>query len=192
MEPTSYLFEIPEIEAIIIGYLDPIKDYKKLILINKYFYGIISSDKTYSELKNLSSKREFWLNYYAFKNLILNQIFITSCDHGYLHAAKYIYDNYHEKINIHVSSEYLFRWSCRDGRIETVKFLLSLDNKMDIHADNDCAFVWSCEKGHLQIAKLIYSLDPNIDIHVRNNYAFEWSLKNNHYGVHDWLKSLRR
>ena len=55
------------------------------------------------------------------------------------------------KIDIHANNEYAFRWSCYNGNLEIVKWLLSLKEeygKIDIHADDESAFRWSCYNGH--------------------------------------------
>lgn len=178
-ESKSYLFQIPEIEAIIISFLNKSIDHQKLVLINKYFYQITTCDKTYLELRKFSRKMKSLRVYSSGKHNKLTITFMKSCKYGYPLVAKHLYQMYSDRINIHADNEYAFRWSCHNGCVDIVQFLLSLNDKIDIHAENECAFRWSCEKGHIIITNLLLSLDK-FDIHVENEYAFTWSCANGH------------
>ena len=86
----------------------------------------------------------------------MQSAFIHACKEGQLDIALKLYDT--QKINIHATNDYAFRWSCRYGHIETAKWLYSLGG-VNIHASNDDAFRWSCYYGHIEIAKWLLSLD---------------------------------
>lgn len=208
----NYIFPIPEIEDIIISYLSPIEDFKKIIQINTYYHQLISTNLIYCEFK------EFWQN-----NLNMNFVnnystlfvregaFITACMNNYLHVAKYLYSKYSQEINIHAFDDLLFRYCCSNGHLDVVKFLMSLDGKIDIHARNDAAFFWSCSEGHLEIIKWLYynefpiplensgevkitsQENPNkikINIHANNEFAFRISCEYGHLQVAQWLYDL--
>lgn len=189
MEPKSYLFPIPEIEAIIISFLDPVKDYPKIIQLNKYFYQIISNDEIYSEFNNffrISDSLKVNIGFEECNKQTL--IFLKSCKYDYLLIAKYFYQNC--DIDIHINDEYALYLACKYGHIDIVKYLHSCLKNVDIHLLNDEVFCESCIHGHLEIAKFLFHLDDKINIYSVFDYAFTLSRKNGYPEVCEWLESL--
>lgn len=187
MEQTSYFFPIPEIEEIIFSYLDPITDFKQLVLVNKYYHSIISNQ--YNELKNYF-KNEKYNHFFGFRIISkIDKMFIKACRYGSLNVVKYIYSKYKNIIDIHMDDEYAFQNGCINGNLEIVKYLLSLDDKIDIHANNDLAFKWSCLNGHLEISKFIFSLDNKINHEVINN-VLRSAVHRGDSHIIEWVRSL--
>jgi len=51
MDTNSYIFLVIEIEYSILNYLDPLIDFPKLSLINKYYYDFVVNDKLFTTLE---------------------------------------------------------------------------------------------------------------------------------------------
>lgn len=183
MESKSYLFPIPEIEVIILSFLDPAKDYQKIIQLNKYFFDIISNDETYKDLKLFFQKTNR-LDIYVTGYDLLNLTFLKACACGHLQVAKYFYHNFNKKIDIHAGEEFAFRLSCSNDYVDMAKFLFSLDGKIDIHAKNDHAIRDACFYGYVDIVEFIYSLDKEgcLDFYRKNSAI--------HHMVYIWFESL--
>lgn len=153
----------PELEQMIFDYLDPLTDYKLMLLVNKYYCDLFGKNRLYIELKTISvEKNNIYCYYreccYCVKKSV-NKIhchFINACKNGYILTIKFLLENF--KINIHIDDDYAFRLACENGHTETVKYLFSLDNKINIHAVNNDAFVKACMNNHLDIAKYLVSL----------------------------------
>ena len=97
----------------------------------------------------------------------LNEVFIDSCENGYLEVVKYLLTSpdLKEHADIHANNDYGFRLACQNGHLEIVKYLLTsadLKEHADIHAQDDNGFRWACEKGHLEIVKFLI-LDMSIE-----------------------------
>lgn len=201
----TYLFQIPEIERIIIEFLDPLLDYVNLVLVNKYFYDIVMEIPIFMRLKEFYHKKDLPLihNSISFHRNInyphkLNKYqinFLKACQFGYLSVGKYFLVKYSNKIEICLFHTNIFQLCCLNGHLETAKFLLDLKcRNLDIHANHEAAFRWSCENGQLEIVKWLYSQSIGngnpIDIHTCNEYAFLMSCKNGHFDVVQYLYNL--
>ena len=91
-------------------------------------------------------------------------------------------------INIHVESEYTFRWACEKGYLSLAKWLWEVSCKsIDIHIYDEYAFRWACEGGYLEVIEWLWSLDGKINIHVNDECAFRWACSNGHLEVVKWL-----
>jgi len=89
------------------------------------------------------------------------------------------------KVDIHAQDDFVFRWSCVNGRLEVAQWLHS--QGANIHAWDDYAFRWSCKNGHLEVAQWLHSQGANI--RTNDDYAFIWSCMNDHLEVAQWLHS---
>lgn len=187
MESTLYLFPIPEIEAMIIDFLDPNVDYKKIILLNKYFYQIIFNNETYQEFRQFSRMIKYSN---CPKIQQINGIFYSACIYDYLMVAKYIYGKHSHMIKNNIHDGLLFRDVCDYGNVNIAKWLISLDD--GIRPSNKYVFRRCCERGDLEMAKLLYSSNINIDIHEDNEYVFRCSCERGKIKVVKWLYSLNQ
>lgn len=197
-----YIFAIPEIEQMILNYLDPTVDLQKIILLNKYFYKIVSNDPLYLELKELCQKLKFTPIFLPFHvpvhRKIHTRLFWLGCILGYSHAIKYLLNTYPDNIDIHEYGEYAFQLCCENGHIELAQKLYQIsqsnNNLINIHADNEYAFRRSCEKGQIETAKWLYQLsqqnDNELCISAVSNYAYRYSCSRNHIEIVKWLCSL--
>jgi len=185
----EYIFPVAEIEYHIIGFLDPLTDYKQLSLVNKYYYDIVVSDKIYVALKKFCITKPIF--YFQKKHNLKNKEkkFIIACSNKNILVAEYLYNKY--QINIHAGDEYAFQLSCKNGHLEITKWLrkkgIESNSPIDIHAGNKRAFRWSCKNGHLKVAKWLYKkaieMNSSINIHEDNEYAFKWSCEKGHLEV---------
>ena len=91
---------LPEINFILIKYLDLYVDYKNLGEVNKYYNNFIRNNKLYKEFKVFYAKRNPLLAINYAKD------FHQACYNGHSRIAKYLYKKY--KIDIHMS---MLLWS---------------------------------------------------------------------------------
>jgi len=192
----EYIFPIAEIEQEIISHSDLLSDLKQLSQVSKYYFGVVSNNKTYIALKHFYFSK--LIISFQVKKLKKEEInFILACQYNHLFVAKYLWRKYNQKLNIHADHELAFRYACQYGYLETAKWLYNLGKKInspvDIHAWNEYAFRQSCKNGHLKIAKWLYFLPTKsinilpIDIHNTNNWAFRYACENHHLKVTKWL-----
>ena len=166
---------IPDIDTYIVGLVD-LRSLANLLLVNKFFYKLISTKSVMNQWKRLSSMRLE----------SINGIFEHACSLGFLEYAKYLVNE--NDIDIHTSNDYAFRWSCYNGHLEIVQWLVQLGEssgytKIDIHTSNDYAFILSCARGNVEIVQWLIQLGESsgytkIDIHASNDYAFSSSCEN--------------
>ena len=111
MDTNSYIFPVVEIEYYILSYLDPLIDFPKLSLVNKYYSDFVVNDKLVAALK------QFYL-IEKIKNKKLTKEennFVSACTNNNLLVAKYLYQK--NKINIHADNESAFRCACENGHL---------------------------------------------------------------------------
>ena len=123
------IFCIPEIEAIIFDYLDPVKDLKNVAATNHYYHNIMSNNREYVEIRDFCFAKVH----------TTDTIFMTACGIGNIYTAKYI----HRCKNIdHDELSEAFRLSCQNGHLEVAQWLTTLctsyqliiiDNKIVSH-----------------------------------------------------------
>jgi len=213
MDTDSYIFPIVEIEYSILNYLDPLIDFPKLSLVNKYYYDFVVNDKLFMALKQF-----YLMEKINNKNLTEEENnFVSACTNNNLLVAKYLYQKY--KINIHAYNECAFRWSCEKGHLEIAKWLHLLGNKKGfsnkdhwkktlakwlyplgneinppINIHHEDAFICACKNGHLEIAKWLYILGNEtgspINIHADKEDAFKYACHNGHLEIAKWLYLL--
>jgi len=92
--------------------------------------------------------------------------------------------------DIHVDNEMAFRFSCINGHLHVVKFLLSLNQGIDVHIIREFVFRWSCLNGHLELVKFLWSLNLNINIHINNEETLKFSCAFCHIDVVKFLITL--
>lgn len=190
----SYIFQIPEIEDLILDFLDPHTDYQNLAQVNKYFNEIIGEDPVYLSLKKFSQNVEQMEIHpaWVFEPSKIQSYFMKACRYDYLHTAEYLFSEFKTLIDIHFSDEYVFRCSCAYGHLRITKFLLSIEKNIDIHVMKEWAFRQSCVNGHFETVKYLLSLkrDDKIDIHIENEYAFRKACTNGYLSIAKFLYSF--
>ena len=137
----------------------------------------------------------------------MDKEFIKLCKDGKINELEKYYSE-HQNINIHANNEVVFRWSCKNGRLELAKWLIEVSQTkneyvktglINIHANMEDSFRWSCRYGHLEVAKWLIELSQThkeymklglINIHAKDDYAFRYSSENGHIEVTTWLYLL--
>ncbi len=114
--------------------------------------------------------------------------FLSSCRHGLIDVAQWLYSSENEKIHVFIDDAFLS--CCSNGHLDVAQWLYTLDDKIDIHSRNGSPFWYSCTCGYLDIAQWLYTLDNKIDIHLRDDSAFRYSCINGHLDVARWLYGL--
>ena len=107
-----YILPVFDFE-IVFNYLDPIIDYKNLLLVNKYYYHLVTCDETYREIKEFyKRKNELDLDKPSESIDDHTKEFMKCCQYGYKRMAQYLYKHY--EINIHVQQSLArFRYAQR-------------------------------------------------------------------------------
>ena len=72
-----------------------------------------------------------------------------------------------------------FIQACKEGDIDEVRRLLTLDGKhrVDVHAEDEAAFRKACWYNHESVVRLLLELEGErrIDVHAKDEYAFRWA-----------------
>ena len=195
---------IPEIEHIILEYLDPIDDYKNLILVNKYYKNLKENDNLFKELKNFHELTKGVNFGFEPWNANENEInFLKSCKYGSDSVTKYLYKKYEIDFRKKLTkeSEFLeiaFGLSCFVGKLKTAQWLFDLNLGMklpfDIHYSDDYLFSEICENGHIDVLKWLLELGNKMqkpyDFHIRQEFFFCKSCEGGHLDVAKWLYEL--
>jgi hypothetical protein len=63
-------------------------------------------------------------------------------------------------VDVHADDNGAFRAACRNGHLETVKWLVGLGG-VDVHADNDYP-LGACRNGKLEVVRWLLSMDPTL------------------------------
>lgn len=177
MEINNYLFDIPEIEEIILSYLNTPIDFFCLMLINKYYYEIVNKNKIFLEFDDFHKKQpilDSW-HHALLHDEELHKKFLQVCHTGHQYVAKYLLAKHTNKINIHVHNDFFFLWSCSHGRIEIAKWLYSLDGKTNIHVMNELAYKQSCKNGHTKVALWLASICDKYKLTIVDNKIVDYS-----------------
>lgn len=194
----SIIFPIPEIDQMIIDYLDIPTDGVNLMLVNKYYKSIIKNNQLYRELKKHFFKRK--TVYRSFKRAILPFNFFAACISGYPKMAKYIYYGFLRNFDIKSSEPKIaidllraFEFACNGNHLDIAKWIYSLnliDLEKNLHT-LDTIFSKKCENGNLKIVKWIYSLGKFTE-HIKkgNKYRFKTCCQNGQLEMAKYLLSM--
>lgn len=177
----------PELEQMIIDYLDPLVDYKPLILTNKYYHDLITKTQTYSNLKPFCIKQNLLVEEISNKKI---KSFILACRYGYLSSVERLLKKY--RINIRSHNNYAFRIACEYGHLHVVKYLYALDNNICVSDMGEYAYEAACHNGHLDVVKYLISLNKGIKIDWNYGYAFKAACRNGHLDVAKYLISISK
>lgn len=188
---SDYLFPLPEIEEEILKYLDPVCDYKNLVLINKYYHQLSNNNQIFSEYKKFYLYQK---NSHELKTLrilrkdksMIGPLFLSMCTLGYGHLAKYFYEKYHTQL---CPSEFLFKQTCQNNHIEIGKWLYDLKTCDISHRVLEQIFIKSCTHGYLEMAQWIYGLKTNHS-YFNNRRAFSMACQHGHFDIIKWLWPL--
>lgn len=196
----KHIFQIPEIECMILNYLN-LKEQINLLSINKYFYEIVSPKPLYKEMIEFHvEKKSHGIHYlirlkfpikYHKKDLDLINNFFIACELGFSLVIKYYFANIYPE-NIPIVTNSIFPIVCRKGNFDIVKWLEeNCKEKLVTYID---AFMSSCIYGRLEIAQYLYS--KNRQLFINNLYPwfyeeeFNMSCRNGHIDVVKYLVSL--
>lgn len=135
----TYIFEIFEVDLLIIGYLKPLRDFCQLSLVNKYYHQYVNNHPIYLEFKKMFETHLFLGNR---KIRGCNKYFCLACKYNFPLVAKYLYENY--EIDIHIHDEYPFGLCCYSGNLELVQWFYSLDQKINIQEIRNNMLISSC------------------------------------------------
>ena len=78
--------------------------------------------------------------------------FVNACKEGRLDK---VVELINDEVNVHANNEDGFRSACKNGHLEVIKYLMSLDDKPNIHAYEDYGFRFACKNGHLEVIKYL-------------------------------------
>ena len=157
--------DYPELERIVVSYLDPLTDYYQLLQVNKYYYHMVMGNGVYKEMKNFSGKRNYeikinWFDYMVSiydKFIDTNEAkmnFMKACQYGYYLIAKMLFNKYPNKILPYLDSAFLL--VCNSGHLNIATWLYEID--VNIHIDEEKSFCDACGKGHLDIEIWLYDI----------------------------------
>lgn len=180
------IFPIPEIECMIIDYLDFPKDAGKLMSVNKYYNKLIKYNPLFMEFERFYvDKKKGSINETSNPN---NRNLYLACKYCYTLIPKYLLQKY--SLNVREDNDYAFRLACYANNFELAKWLYSLDDKINIRSGGGFPFCICCKNGNFEMAKWLYSLDDQINIHVSGEFTFRTSCENGHFEIAKWLYFL--
>ena len=93
------------------------------------------------------------------------------------------YSEYPEyKIDFKMYDFGAFRYACRSGNVDLVKFILEIEPSIDIEIMNNCAIKFACQEGHMEMVKFLLFKCPNIITKLKmvENPSCD-NIKNSHY-----------
>jgi hypothetical protein len=105
------------------------------------------------------------INIIYYNNIVVdyNNIFSRICHRGQLDVAKYVKELLNDKIDIHYSKDYCFRYTCASGSIEMILWLISFGG-IDYNAFNNFSFEMCCCRGLVEVLKAMF-----LDGYVNNS-----------------------
>jgi len=145
----------------------------------------ISNDSTTDTLKYI-----FWTYYDALRN---------TCQEGYLHIVKYLFDIINEDIYKLFSPDkflILFQESCKSNNINLVKYIFEKCPNIDISLNDETAFfnaAMRSQSKNFEIINYLLEKKPDIDFLVNDQLLFIGLFKNIHNKYHTikYLMELR-
>lgn len=194
-----HIFPIPEIDSIILDFLDVIEDGKNLMLVNKYYCRIIGEIPTFIELKKFYVTTD---NHHVIYNgtpcIKFNKSqekFIISCLLDYFLTAQYLLKKYTDEINFLLMIDITLYYVCSKNFIRIVKWMIESSSQMITENNQYISFRDSCCNGNLEIAKYLlnlYGLPNRIDIHQKDELIFRFCCERGHFEIVKYLISLEK
>lgn len=200
-KPSDHLIYIPEIEQYILDYLDPIRDGKNIILINKHFYDLMIINPVRTEFKEFFSKeKSLYIVHNSTPQSKTQELFFKACRYNYSNVVKYFLKWYDDDTEFFLCfrKNSSFNICCENGFIEIGKNLIDLDTQgmIKIRKRKEEFFKSACIFNNLEFAKWFYRLcleNKNygkINIRAGNDIIFKLSCSNGHVEVLRWLCEL--
>jgi len=126
------------------------------------------------------------------KNHNNRSIFHSSCTHGHIDMAQWIFSIDPDQIHIkNIDDCTPFYGSCYNGHINMAQWIYSIDPSKICEKDEDgCTpFYVSCHMGHINVAQWIYSIDPSqLRKKEENDHTpFHLACHNEQMDVAKWL-----
>ena len=162
-------YHVAEMEYLILQYLDPMDDYKNLMLVNKYYKEILESNKLYQDLRLFNSKALYRGRH------IIN--FDRACQFGYFDLAQYLYSKY-ESIR-QTDNGITIRNCCFTNQLEIANWLSTMikQQKKRIHPWYlREAFQSCCKKRNIEMTKWLSELDNHLHVIEKNGQLLDWSV----------------
>lgn len=103
------------------------------------------------------------------------------------------YEKHRAVLDIHYNDDYAFRWAAVNGKLETCKWLYSLDGDdvINLRMYGNFAFLLTAANGHTKVCRWIHDkIDGGIFLYTANNYAFVHASNNNHIETCIFLEKL--
>ena len=120
--------------------------------------------------------------------------FINLCSRGDLLGAQQ-YLKFHPIIHIS-AAEQAFCYTCFNGHLHVIQWLLQIKPCINISVYNDLAFSNACTNGHLEIAQWLLHISKergkNINISAEHEYAFRWACFKGHLHVAQLLIQISK
>lgn len=128
--------------------------------------------------------------------------FLKACQSGNLKCIKKLCKSEFRGIaDIHSGEESGFKWACKKGHLDVVKFLTTAPELIkaghtfvNIHASNEWGFLWACANGDLEVVKflttskeLLEAGHTLVDIDVNDEELFRSACQNKHWNVVEYL-----
>ena len=178
---------IPDLDEHILSFMD-LPETVNLMRINNYYYGKIKNKTLIKEWNHCKNQ---------YSSLCVNDIFLETCENGYISYARSLLKRH--EIYIHDHGEAAFRYACDKGHIEIAKWLIDLGEnhgygRINIHDRNEITFELACVYGHMKLAEWLIDLGENhgygkINIHVGNDYIYR-CIENKHPIIAEWFINL--
>jgi len=132
-------------------------------------------------------------------------IFMLACHTGKFDLIKWLWEKFHNEIDITYCENYVFRYLCGNGYLDIAKWLweVSLEEttnsrkeidremkRINIHDHDEDAFRWACTEGHLDVVKWLWEISQKeipINIHIHDDDTFVQVCYNGHIDVAKWM-----
>tara|TARA_B110001450_G_scaffold190015_1_gene178196 strand:- start:644 stop:1693 length:1050 start_codon:yes stop_codon:yes gene_type:complete len=122
--------------------------------------------------------------------LNINLIIQNLCKKGNLLLIKDVLSKYYNNFRLCNSS---FKYSCKSGNLELVKYLLQLDklNINELINNIDSSFQNSCLSGNLELVTFLLDLFPNINISKYDELSFQSACLSRNIGLVKYLLLIK-
>lgn len=160
--------------------------------IFKSLFTVVCMEKSYKIAEWVFELKEFKTSNNFNDNIIF--AFRYTCSSGLTFLAKSIYSNNLPLIDIGAKKNWVFRWACRNGHLETARWLYftynNIYNKtLDIHLKKEWAFRWACRNGYFDIIEWLFQIEAEskINIFAKNRWAINYLYRNNYNNIVNFL-----